>query len=127
MNAAGTSEGDQAMQWSGKRGRAWVEAQELLDGLFRPFEDLLVESVSRSGGKTVLDIGCGTGSTTLAIARSIGPHGRSVGVDISEPMIAAARVRAERENVPATFVCADAQEYVFEAKSYDTIVSRFGV
>jgi SAM-dependent methyltransferase len=127
MNAVAKSEADQAMQWSGRRGCAWVEAQELLDRLFQPFEDLLVEMVARNGGRSVLDIGCGTGSTTLAIARRIGPQGGGVGVDISEPMIAAARLRAEREQLPAAFVCADAQKHAFEAKSYDTIVSRFGV
>ena len=42
-------------------------------------------------------------------------------------MIAAARARAERENVPATFVRADAQTYAFEPASFDTIISRFGV
>jgi ubiquinone/menaquinone biosynthesis C-methylase UbiE len=75
----------------------------------------------------VLDVGCGTGSTTLAIARQLGPKGTAVGVDISEPMIALAKQRAEREGAPARFICADAQTYAFDDKSFDMIVSRFGV
>jgi SAM-dependent methyltransferase len=75
----------------------------------------------------VLDVGCGTGSTTLAFARRVGANGRSVGVDISAPMLTLARERAERERLPATFVCADAQVHAFEPESFDAIVSRFGV
>jgi len=54
-----------------------------------------------------LDIGCGTGGTTRAIARL--PGRRSVGVDISEPMLALARQEAERAGLPARFIRADAQ------------------
>ena len=127
MSAVQQSEAEQTMQWGSRRGHAWVEAQELLDRLFQPFENVLVDAVGATGGRRVLDIGCGTGSTTVAVARRLGAGGSTVGVDISEPMIAAARVRAERERVPATFVRADAQTYAFEPASYDTIISRFGV
>ena len=75
----------------------------------------------------MLDVGCGTGGTTLAVARLLGTKGRSLGIDISDPMIAAATARAERESVPADFICADAQTYAFEAASFDMIISRFGV
>jgi SAM-dependent methyltransferase len=75
----------------------------------------------------VLDVGCGTGSTTLAAARLLGEKGRCTGVDISEPMLDVARTRAERENASANFICADAQTYAFEPASFDTIISRFGV
>ena len=75
----------------------------------------------------VLDVGCGTGSTTLAVARRLGASGRCIGIDISEPMIAAARARAEREGTPATFICANAQIHAFEPASFDMIISRFGV
>ena len=75
----------------------------------------------------MLDVGCGTGSTTLAVARRLGAKGHCIGVDISEPMIAAARARAEREGTPASFIRADAQSHAFEPASFDMIISRFGV
>ena len=77
--------------------------------------------------RRVLDVGCGTGSTTLAVARLLGAKGRCTGIDISEPMIAAARARAEREGTPASFIRADAQTHAFEPASFDMIISRFGV
>jgi SAM-dependent methyltransferase len=118
---------EQAKLWKGIGGQGWVEAQPVLDQMFRPFEDLLVEAVADGSRRQVLDVGCGTGSTTLALARVVGAGGRSVGVDISDPMIAAARARAERERLPATFICASAEDYAFEPAAFDTVVSRFGV
>ena len=117
----------QAALWNGHAGRAWVETQALLDDLFRPFEALLVEAVRSAAAHHVLDIGCGSGSTTLYITRELGAGGHGIGVDISEPMITAARARARREASPAQFIVADAQRYAFEPASIDMIVSRFGV
>ncbi|HEX7863725.1 MAG TPA: class I SAM-dependent methyltransferase [Variovorax sp.] len=118
---------EQARLWNGPAGRAWVDTQATLDRLFQPFEDLLAAATSIGLGTRVLDVGCGTGATTLAFARLHGAEGRCVGIDISEPMIAAARSRAEREGTPASFACADAQTYAFEPESFDFIMSRFGV
>src|SRR5688500_10267224 len=113
--------------WNGAGGRAWVETQDLLNRLFQPFEDLLVDAVRRASPSRLLDVGCGTGSTTLAVARSVGESGRCEGIDISDPMISAARLRAERMSLPALFTRADAETHVFEPASFDMIVSRFGV
>jgi SAM-dependent methyltransferase len=118
---------EQAKLWNGPAGHAWVETQEVLDQIFRPLEALLVDTVSKRARGSVLDVGCGTGSTTLAFARLLAENGAAVGIDISDPMIAVARARAERARVPATFIRADAQEYPFEPATFDTIVSRLGV
>jgi SAM-dependent methyltransferase len=117
---------EQAKLWN-TAGCAWVEAQQLLDRILQPFEEWLVGCFCASGAERVLDVGCGTGSTTRAVARLIDAEGLAVGIDISEPMIAAARSLAERDRVPAEFVCADAQTHAFEPSSFDLIMSRFGV
>jgi len=124
MTTTNPTDDDQAALWNGIAGRAWVDVQEVLDQTLRPFEDLLVEAVS--GGR-VLDVGCGTGTTTLAVARRQGAQGHSLGVDISAPMIAAAQARAAAERSRASFVCADAQTHAFAPASFDAILSRFGV
>ena len=126
MSVPQQREEDQVALWNGAAGLTWVEAQEPLDRLFRPFEQLLVETVLTRRARSVLDVGCGTGATTLAIARAL-DDGNCVGVDISEPMLALAKARAQREQLAATFVRADAQTHAFEPGSLDTIVSRFGV
>jgi SAM-dependent methyltransferase len=129
MESTRQSHDEQVALWNGPAGRAWVETQALLDQVLKPFEDLLVEAVSAKTGGRVLDVGCGTGTTTLATARRLGAQGWCVGIDISEPMIAAARARAraEREGIPASFICADAQTHAFGPAGFDRIISRFGV
>lgn len=127
MTTTGGANEEQVTRWNGGAGQGWVATQELLDALFKPFENLLVEAAAAAAGGSVLDVGCGTGAVTLALARRLGAKARSVGVDISEPMLAAARARAAREALPASFVRADAQVHAFEAASFDVIVSRFGV
>lgn len=118
---------EQPALWKGAGGRGWVASQELLDQTYQPLEDLLVDAVSSETTSRVLDVGCGTGSTTVAIARRLGARGRCTGIDISEPMIAAARDCAAREGASAIFIMADAQTYPLERASFDGIVSRFGV
>ncbi|XVV16200.1 class I SAM-dependent methyltransferase [Actinoplanes sp. CA-131856] len=110
---------DQAARWNGAAGRGWADSQAVLEDLFRPFEKVLVEGLPRG---EVLDVGCGTGATTAAIART--PGRRAVGVDIAAPMIAAAR---RRETEGLSFIEADAQTYAFPPASFDAVVSRFGV
>jgi SAM-dependent methyltransferase len=118
---------EQSALWNGCAARGWIDAKELLDRVLEPFEDLLVEAVAERKAQRVLDVGCGTGATTLAVARLLAKSkGTAVGLDISEPMIALASERAERENAPARFISADAQTYAFDDESFDMIISRFG-
>jgi SAM-dependent methyltransferase len=116
----------QTMLWNGRAGQAWVDAQALLDHMFQPFADQLVAAAA-SAGPRVIDVGCGTGATTLAIARRLGAAADCLGVDISAPMIALARERAAAEGSPAQFACADAQDHTFAPAHADIVVSRFGV
>ncbi len=127
MDGAQQRNNEQMALWNGVAGRNWVEVQALLDQMFKPLEDLLLGALPSGSGGRALDVGCGTGGTTLAVARRLGAEGRCVGIDISEPMIAAARLRAVEEGVPASFIRGDAQTYAFEPGSFDMILSRIGV
>lgn len=119
----------QVQAWNGDSGRAWVTLQHVLDRTLKPFEDLIVDSVAAAAGprEQILDLGCGTGATTLALAERLGAHGGCTGIDISEPMIHAARTRARDGNLPVEFVVGDAQSFPFQPNTFDVMVSRFGV
>lgn len=121
-----TSSDQKPTDWNGGAGQSWVAAQAALDEMFRPFEELLVEVAAAKPHAAVLDIGCGTGGTTIAIQKRLGPDAACVGVDISQPMLEHARSRCGQDHAP-TFVCADAETHAFERERFDLLVSRFGV
>ncbi|KQX21721.1 MULTISPECIES: class I SAM-dependent methyltransferase [unclassified Sphingomonas] len=127
MSDPETRRAEQQALWNGVAGQAWVDEQALLDRLFAPFETLLVEAARETSGGRVLDVGCGTGATTLAVARALGSAGDCTGVDISAPMIALARDRAAREGIAARFVQADVEGHGFAPAGFDLVMSRFGV
>jgi SAM-dependent methyltransferase len=71
-------------------------------------------------GSTVLDLGCGAGLDSLIAARSAGPHGRVIGVDFSDAMLARARqavTEAALQNLE--FLQADAEHLPVEDGSID--------
>ncbi len=117
---------EQTAMWNGPSGAAWIDAQEILDAMFRPFEDLLMDAIPAGSAWRVLDIGCGTGATTLAAARRLGARGSAVGIDISEPMVAVARQRARAATLAAEFIAADAEGHPFDPENFDILISRFG-
>lgn len=132
MDAARKAVDEQAARWNGPAGRVWAEQQALVDEVFAPIDAVLVGGLAAGAGARVLDVGCGTGGTTLAVARRLGAGSRCVGIDLAEPMITAARARVARAggeltDAAVTFVRDDAATHAFEAGSFDTIVSRFGV
>ncbi len=127
MQATNPTNADQAQHWGGAGAEGWVELKGLIDRLFAPFAELLTADFPAGSMSRVLDVGCGTGDTTLAAARRLGPAAECVGIDISEPMLVAARAHAEREGVRAKFICGDAQSYELAPAYFDQVISRFGV
>lgn len=113
--------------WNGPAGDAWVQAQPVLDDMFAPFADHLAQGVPRGAPWKVLDVGCGTGAVSLAIAARLGAGGHCTGLDISAAMVEMARERARSAAYPVDFIAADAQRHVFAPAGVDHLVSRFGV
>ncbi|MEM9423113.1 MAG: class I SAM-dependent methyltransferase, partial [Pseudomonadota bacterium] len=118
---------DQDALWNGPGGDVWVRSQPLLDDTFRPFERRLVGLTTERRPKRLLDVGCGTGSTTIAMARGLASEGACTGIDISKPMLETAKARATEAGLQIQFINADAQTHAFDRNTFDMIASRFGV
>lgn len=118
----------QADLWNDASGKAWVELQPVLDQVLEPFERLLADAVDPGAGGDVLDVGCGAGATTMAMARRIGVSGHCTGLDISRPLVDLATARAKAQGLAnASFVRGDAQTHALDAARFDAVISRFGV
>lgn len=129
MDSSGESKNtEQIRYWNESAGPKWVRMQAQLDGQLEPFGLATAEAARVAKGESVLDIGCGCGTTSIALAREVGGRGHVLGVDISAPMLARARERAREQDVGnAEFVQADACDYLFEPGTFDILFSRFGV
>jgi SAM-dependent methyltransferase len=117
---------DQIAYWNGAGGQRWADRQPVQDILLQPVADILIDRARIKAGERILDVGCGSGSTSFAFAQAVGPSGHVTGIDISAPMLTRAREVAPR-GVPVEFILADATVHAFALEGFDLLASRFGV
>lgn len=114
--------------WSGTGGEYWVANQQQMDTMLSPLGDKALEKIDLARVTRLLDVGCGTGTTTLDIAALLSSDGRATGADLSVPMTVYARERAADQGASnVDFMQCDIQTDPFEAQSFDAAFSRFGV
>ena len=124
MKSAAELAAEQAAFWNGPGGKMWLASYERIERTVTPFGEPALAAAAARPGERVLDIGCGTGATTAALARAVAPQGQVLGADIAETLVSAARAQMIAN---ATFVVGDAATQPFEAASFDLVFSRFGV
>lgn len=124
MKSTAELSAEQAAHWNGPGGQGWLAAYARIERSIADIGRTTVAAAAARPGERAIDVGCGTGDTTLALAGAVGPTGHVLGIDISEPLIGAARAKTAAN---ATFVVGDAAAHPFEAAGYDLVFSRFGV
>ena len=115
----------QAQAWNGPEAAYFVANADRLDRQFEPITQALVGRILPAIDRFVLDVGCGSGATTLAAAATAE---RVVGADLSKPLVELARHRAQAAMITnAEFVVADAQAHDFVGGTFDCLISQFGL
>jgi len=117
---------DQIAYWNGPGGQRWSDRQAAQDILLAPISDLLIDRIKARPGERILDVGCGCGGLSIALARQVVPGGSVLGLDISAPMLERAQASVAAD-MPVEFVLADATVHPIPPASFDALVSRFGV
>jgi len=112
--------------WAGEMGARWLANLDRFEGMIAPIGAALLERAAYRRGERVLDLGCGGGATTLAIAEAVGPEGAALGLDVAPMLVARAQQRAAEASSTARFVCADAATARLDEPPFDRLFSRFG-
>ncbi|MCR9278022.1 MAG: class I SAM-dependent methyltransferase [Pseudomonadaceae bacterium] len=112
---------EQIEYWNGEAGATWVAAQQRLDEMLAPISTLALDAFAARPGDRVIDVGCGCGATSLALADA---GCEVLGADISAPMLAHAQQRVGSRAI--RFERLDAANDSLPG-GFSGLFSRFGV
>ena len=125
-NPAAERHARQVEAWNGQMGEQWAASEARTERGLAPVLAALMDWAAPVPGMRVVDVGCGAGGTTLALANAVAPSGHVTGLDVSAVILDAARARlAGTPNV--TLTLADALTWRLEGPTADLLFSRFGV
>ena len=89
----------------------------------------LCEIITPDRPQQILDIACGTGDFSLAIAHRMHPAGRVTGLDLSEGMLAVMEKKVEKAGLQERISClqGDSEAMPFADGSFDVVTIAFGI
>ena len=117
----------QDQYWNGPEASHWLVHEHRYERMGAPFTRLVLDAAAVARADRVLDIGCGTGSTTCTAARAA-DDGQALGVDIARPLLQRAKQRARHDGLTnVRFEHGDAQTHRLAPSGFDVAISRFGV
>jgi len=115
---------DQLRAWDGDEGAYWAAHADHFERALVAYDEAFFGAAAIGPADRVLDVGCGTGGTTRAAARSA-VSGEAFGVDLSSAMVGVARARAVAEGLDnVSFEQADAQIHPFDPDGFDVAIGR---
>ncbi len=101
----------------------WFHDTFSLRGKFRELRQRTANLARIQPGEQVLDVGCGTGTLAMEVARRVGRAGRVAGVDPGTQQIARARSKAARRNLPIDFQIGVIEQLAFPDQTFDVVLS----
>ena len=101
----------------------WFHDTFSFRGKFRELRQRTANLACLQPGDAVLDVGCGTGTLAMEVARRVGRAGRVAGVDPGTEQIARARAKAARRHVPIEFQIGVIEQLPFPDQTFDVVFS----
>jgi ubiquinone/menaquinone biosynthesis C-methylase UbiE len=101
----------------------WLTDIFMFRGKVRELRQKTVDLARIQPGETVLDVGCGTGTLVMEVARRVGRAGRVAGIDPGRQQIVRARAKAARRNVPIEFQIGVIEQLAFPDQTFDVVFS----
>jgi SAM-dependent methyltransferase len=122
----------ETQDWAGEMGERWLKYRDQFEAVLAPVGVALMEVARFKSGDRVIDVGCGAGVTTLAIARRVASKGFALGLDVSMTLIEDAKRRAASPGVvlkdsDVRFQQGDATKAEVPDGPFDVLFSRFGL
>ncbi|WP_457939300.1 class I SAM-dependent methyltransferase [Mesorhizobium sp. 10J20-29] len=105
------------------RDPAEIYDTRFVPALFAQWAPVVAAEADVRKGDRVLDVACGTGALTLAVAKIVGTNGHVVGLDANPQMLAVAR----RKSIKIEWLEGMAEALPLPDKSFDVVVSQFGL
>lgn len=108
---------------------AWIydPAASLISAIFggeKRLRERILKLADIKSGDKVLDIGCGTGTSALIIAKDVGDEGEVVGIDLSSRMLDIARKKLKRSGFRnVTFLQANAEDIPYPDSYFDKVTA----
>jgi ubiquinone/menaquinone biosynthesis C-methylase UbiE len=96
-------------------------------GIFAQYGRRLVEAAGVGPGQRVLDVATGRGAILFPAAKTVGPTGQVVGIDLAEAMVEQVNAEIERQGMPARALVMDAERLDFPDASFDRALCGFGI
>jgi ubiquinone/menaquinone biosynthesis C-methylase UbiE len=87
-----------------------------------------IERLRLKPGSVILDVGCGSGASAIPAGKVVGPHGRVIGVDLADRLLAMARAKANAQKLQnIEFRQADMEALGYPDESFDAVICVFAI
>jgi ubiquinone/menaquinone biosynthesis C-methylase UbiE len=108
--------------------QGWGKSYDTLVGLLsfgqeRQLRQATLDLAKIQSGDQILEVGCGTGTLSLAAKAQAGSQGQVAGIDVAPDMIETAQQKAKRAGLPVQFQVGPIEAIPYPEGQFDLVLS----